>query len=328
MVGALTWALVAGLATAAAAQEIAISKTDLYAVAGSGLFGVAVLEATGQRTRISVALVGAPAGAAFSASVRVGTCTAPGPVVFALGVTARAPDGADRLVATVDARLASGLDSPHLVGVDTPSGQTVACGELALTAAARQQRAALAGADARTALTRFTEARFERRLSAALELLTAEARLAVIAPGGGVFELVPTSNPCWYRYAVEAFAQPTPATAAGRVRIYEHTWMGDVGGSLPRSWQQAVGLVQTPDGWRVSRLGQAGPRRDEPGEPHGPTTSACNVGRRVPVWLESSRLPASGGLPAATVPLAAAAGLALLGAGLAARRLHRSGTGC
>ncbi|MGH2352212.1 MAG: hypothetical protein ACRDJN_11435, partial [Chloroflexota bacterium] len=114
-------------------------------------------------------------------------------------------------------------------------------------------------------------------------------------------------------------------TVAARVRIYQHFWPGDVGGGPPTSVTQDVGLVQTAEGWRVGRLGSRQNERLEPDEPHGPTTSACNVGRRPGVWLVTpGGLPPTGVGPAgwgADVPvarLAAALGVLLLGGALRA----------
>jgi hypothetical protein len=149
-------------------------------------------------------------------------------------------------------------------------------------------------ADARDTLAQFMDARISRddRLWQDLmtqDLLAATRSGSVTAPTGQI------SNPCWYRYEVLAFTQPAPDTVAARVRIYEHFWPGDVGGSLPSSFAQEVGLARATDGWKVSQLGPAQDERVEPNEPHGPTTSACYAGRRPGVWLvAAARLPVTG----------------------------------
>jgi hypothetical protein len=178
------------------------------------------------------------------------------------------------------------------------------------------------------ALARFMDARIARRELDVLAMLTEEARAAAAGRRGSELALMQVSNPCWYRYAVEAFDRPAPGAAEARVRVYEHQWMGDVGGTLPRSWEQRIGLAQTAAGWRVARLGPPANRREEPKEVHGPTTSACNAmrGDAAGLWLvdgrrllEGGRLPAGGGLPAWPT---AALGAALVAVG---RRLRSRG---
>jgi hypothetical protein len=182
----------------------------------------------------------------------------------------------------------------------------------------------------RATLTRFLDAIVARDAEAARALATDELRAQ--SPGA----LVGVSNPCAYRYAVVALTPARPDAMAARVRIYQHYWPGDVGGGLPTSFEQDVGVVQTAAGWRVGRLGPEQNTRAEPGEPHGPTTSACTAGRRPGVWLAATgALPATGaGLgggransadgPAAR--LAAPIALLLLSGGLlmACRRGRRS----
>lgn len=149
-------------------------------------------------------------------------------------------------------------------------------------------------AGVRDTLTRFMDARIDRQDWVWRALMTDEALSAagtspVPVPTGQV------SNPCWYRYELLVLAQAGLNAAAARVRIYEHQWPGDVGGYLPHSWEQGIRLAQTPDGWRVTGMGPEERRRAEPDEPHGPNTSACNVGRRPGVWLTTrSRRPATG----------------------------------
>ncbi|OGO04178.1 MAG: hypothetical protein A2Y60_05855 [Chloroflexi bacterium RBG_13_54_9] len=92
--------------------------------------------------------------------------------------------------------------------------------------------------------------------------------------------LFQVSNPCWYRYELLTFEQPTPNNAAARVRIYQHWWPGDNAGGPPWSLEQDIVLVATATGWRIDQLGPWENRRDEPNEPHGPTTSACNVAKQ------------------------------------------------
>ncbi|HEV8633714.1 MAG TPA: hypothetical protein VG370_05665 [Chloroflexota bacterium] len=168
--------------------------------------------------------------------------------------------------------------------------------------------------DARAVLGRFLDALLERNGPATLVWVT--ERLRAAAPHG----FTGLSNPCVYRYAVEAFEQPTATSAAARVRLYQHMWPGDVAGGPPHSEVEELGLLRTDLGWLVDRFGPTLSTRAEPTEPHGPHTSACYVGRRPPVWLPAA-LPATGGPPAVVVPLAGALGLALVAAGLMVRRL-------
>jgi hypothetical protein len=195
-------------------------------------------------------------------------------------------------------------------------------GERVLPAGAFRVMVDPAGAtgDARTVLSRFLDARLARNGPAALALVTDELR----ARSPNAF--VGFSNPCFYRYAVEGFAPGGPGVAGARVRLYTHFWPGDLAGGPPNSAGEEIRLVRTATGWRVDDARLATSWREEPDEPHGPTTSACNVGRRPAVWLAAalptSRLPAAGGLPGAALPLAGTTGLALVAAGLAARRFR------
>jgi hypothetical protein len=91
--------------------------------------------------------------------------------------------------------------------------------------------------------------------------------------------LFQVSNPCWYRYELLTFDQPTPNNARARVRVYQHWWMGDKP-DPPWSLEQEIDLVATAAGWRVDQLGPMENRREELNEPHGPTTSACNVAKQ------------------------------------------------
>lgn len=134
-------------------------------------------------------------------------------------------------------------------------------------------------APAREVLARFLDARLQRQDARVLELLSDELRTRLDAHA---VRLTQVSNPCWYRAEVLAFGQATPTTATATIRIYEHQWGGDVAGGLPRSWEQDVRLVQAAAGWRVGQLGVVRSEREEPGEPHGPTTSACTVARQQP----------------------------------------------
>jgi hypothetical protein len=137
--------------------------------------------------------------------------------------------------------------------------------------------------------------------------------------------LFQVSNPCWYRYEVVslvrwtawAAGQPPPGAVDALVRVYTQWWHGATAVGPPESVLQALRLVETPAGWRVARL-RLQEYRDEPAEPHGPTTSACTVGRRPPVW-PAATLPATGGLPAGGPLVVAAVGLALAGAGVTLR---------
>lgn len=140
-------------------------------------------------------------------------------------------------------------------------------------------------ADPRTLLDRFMDARLHRQELLADALLTDrlrdELRTATPTAGGvALFRaLTQVSNPCWYRYEVLAFVEPTPDAADAEVRVYQHFWQGDIAGGLPTSWEQAITLQRTPGGWRVAAVSDQQDRRLEPGEPHGPHTSACTAPR-------------------------------------------------
>jgi hypothetical protein len=182
---------------------------------------------------------------------------------------------------------------------------------------------------AAAALARFMDARIERKDVEVLGMLSENLR----PPGGRrPPELTQVSNPCWYRYDVislvrwtaAAPGQPPPGSVDALVRVYT-AFEQAVGVPPPLSFAQLVRLVQTPAGWRVGRL-QLTEYRDEPGEPHDPTASACRTGRRPAVW-PAYALPVTGGLPTGALLAVAGLGLALVAAGLAARRLHTMGTG-
>lgn len=95
-------------------------------------------------------------------------------------------------------------------------------------------------------------------------------------------DLFQASNPCWYRYEILSFTQPTSSTVTAHVRVYEHFWGGDVAGGPPRSWEQEVSMQKTPTGWRVDQVGEPRNNREELGEPHGLTASACRGGAAAP----------------------------------------------
>ncbi len=131
---------------------------------------------------------------------------------------------------------------------------------------------------ARAALDRFMQARLQREDAVVLDLLVDNLR----ALGGqekARRQVTQASNACWYRYDVLVFGQPTLTSATSLVRVYTHSWGGDVMGGVPRSWQQEIGLSSTAIGWRVERLEAPQDERQEPNEPHGRTTSACTVPR-------------------------------------------------
>lgn len=169
------------------------------------------------------------------------------------------------------------------------------------------------------ALGHFLDAMLARNGPATLTWVTDALRAR--APDG----FTGVSNPCDYRYAVLALVewttatpgQPPPGTPQATVEIYSHFWPGDQAGGLPRSNLQQLTLEDTPNGWRVSDLSPILRSREEPGEPHGPHLSACNVGRRPAVWLATRGLPSSGGSSPVSL---GSIGLALIGAGLALRR--------
>jgi hypothetical protein len=166
--------------------------------------------------------------------------------------------------------------------------------------------------DAAAVLARWMDARLARVGPATLAWVT--DRLRAKAPHG----FTGFSNPCLYRYDVEAFEQDRPAAVFARVRLYTHVWPGDVAGGPPNSATEEIRLVRTGAGWRVDDARLATAWRAEPNEPHGPHLSACLVGRRPPVWLAAT-LPATGGVPAGAPLVAATLGLALVGAGAALR---------
>ncbi len=129
--------------------------------------------------------------------------------------------------------------------------------------------------DARAALDHFMLARLQRRDQEVLAALTdgLRAGVDVSAP-----RLMQPSNPCWYRYEILALGEPTPSSATARVRVYTHWWGGDVMAGPPGSWEQDLGLVLDVSRWWVSQVSPPSADQEEPGEPHGPTLSACNAG--------------------------------------------------
>ena len=134
--------------------------------------------------------------------------------------------------------------------------------------------------EAQTTLENFMLARIYRDYQVVRELLSDALRQAVLAGSINV-PVFQVSNPCWYRYDVVTFRQQTSTTAAARVRVYQHFWGGDNAGGPPNSWKQEMELVESSAGWRVDKLGPLQNQREEPKEPHGPTTSACNVARQA-----------------------------------------------
>jgi hypothetical protein len=166
--------------------------------------------------------------------------------------------------------------------------------------------------DASAALTAFLEARLARNGVAALAWVT--DALGARSPNG----FVGFSNPCFYRYTVETFEQSSPTMAIARVRTYTHFWAGDEVGGLPRSSTEEITLIKTIAGWRISDTRGLGDFREEPSEPHGPTTSACSLGQRPALRLVPATLPASGAL---SPGLVVGVGLILIATGFAVR--HR-----
>lgn len=128
----------------------------------------------------------------------------------------------------------------------------------------------------RETLDQFMQARVNRQDQLILDLLTYELA-ARTYDGSSDLNLYQVSNPCWYRYLVLQFEQTAATLARARVRVYEHQWGGDIMGTLPQSWEQTIGLVETSFGWRVDQMGPPENRRAEPSEPHGPTLSECNA---------------------------------------------------
>jgi hypothetical protein len=156
-----------------------------------------------------------------------------------------------------------------------PAGRVIYSLPLSGRAHAAEVRAA---GEAGSVLIRFMAARVNRDNNTFVGLMTPELRRAV---EGGRLD-VPTwqvSNPCWYRYALLPPVEVTPETVTEPVRVYEHWWPGDVGGSPPQSFEQTVRLRAIDGRWLVDELGPATDERLEPGEPHGPHISACNLAR-------------------------------------------------
>lgn len=131
---------------------------------------------------------------------------------------------------------------------------------------------------ARETLERFMRARIERQDTIVLNLLTPELRANMDTVLAQV-PLLQVSNPCWYRFEILQFEEPTPAQALAQIRMYEHFWAGDSAGGLPSSWTQTIDLQQVNSEWRVSALGKLENQQSEPNEPHGQTLSACNAVR-------------------------------------------------
>ena len=144
---------------------------------------------------------------------------------------------------------------------------------------------------ARTALNLFMRARIDGDEPGELNLLTDRLRSQVMTGLPVDVPLTQVSNPCWYRFQILSFSQPSATQAQARVRVYEHQWPGDSAGSIPRSWEQVIGLVETGSGWRVDQLGGSENEREEPGEPHGPTLSACTARASTPTNAEPPSTP-------------------------------------
>ncbi len=144
---------------------------------------------------------------------------------------------------------------------------------------------------ARATLERFMQARIDRDEPGVLDLLTEQLQAKVMRGLPVDVPLTQVSNPCWYRYLVLTFNEASAAQAQARVRVYEHQWPGDNAGSLPRSWEQKIGLTETTAGWRVDELGEAENEHQEPNEPHGPTLSACTAWRQTPANANPTLTP-------------------------------------
>lgn len=140
---------------------------------------------------------------------------------------------------------------------------------------------------ARSVLDRFLQARIAKDEKGVASVLSDRLLTYLYAGMLTNVPLMQVSNPCWYRYQVVSFSEAAETKAEARVRVYEHQWPGDSAGSLPHSWEQQIGLVETSDVWRVDQLGEAVNRREEPAEPHGPTLSACTVYTSTPQAVPS-----------------------------------------
>lgn len=131
---------------------------------------------------------------------------------------------------------------------------------------------------ARETLERFMRARVKGEDETVMNLLTPELR----ANANTVLAQVPllqVSNPCWYRFEILQFEEPTLSQANAQIRMSEHSWAGDSAGGPPSSWTQTVDLQQVDSEWGVSALGKLENQQSEPNEPHGQTLSACNAVR-------------------------------------------------
>lgn len=130
----------------------------------------------------------------------------------------------------------------------------------------------------RETLERFMRARVKGEDETVMNLLTPELRANMDTVLAQV-PLLQVSNPCWYRFEILQFEEPTPLQANAQIRMYEHFWAGDSAGGPPSSWTQTVDLQETNSEWRVSALGKLENQQSEPNEPHGQTLSACNAVR-------------------------------------------------
>ncbi len=114
-----------GLPPAGTVQLLQLRPTQ-----GSGWGGVATLEASGNRTNVSVSLTGSGPGSPFAGRIQAGSCTSSGAIAAVLGTTTRAADGTEHLSATVDVPLVALADGNHVLILDAATRARAACGAI------------------------------------------------------------------------------------------------------------------------------------------------------------------------------------------------------
>jgi hypothetical protein len=129
-----------------------VSVLALTATGGSGVTGSVVLATAGDRTAVSVRVVGAPPDADLTAAIHAGTCESGGDVVFTVAGLRADAQGVATASATVEAPLDQLLAAPHYVAVhagplNPPVG--LACGPVGATRLPATGRPAGAAALAR-----------------------------------------------------------------------------------------------------------------------------------------------------------------------------------
>lgn len=132
LIAGMAVVVLAGIATPAArAQGLPPTGTvQLLPTQGSAWSGVATLEASGNRTNVSVSLTGSGPGSPFVGRIQAGSCTSSGAIAAVLGTTARAADGTEHLSATVDVPLEVLADGNHVLILDAATRARAACGAI------------------------------------------------------------------------------------------------------------------------------------------------------------------------------------------------------